>query len=238
MHRIGLIGAMSVEVAPLLGALEGGIIECAGTFIFHTGTIAGVPVVIGCCGIGKVNAAMGAQTMLLHESPSVIVHMGVGGGLTQELNVGDVVVAGDCVQYDVDTTALGDPLGMVSGVERVAFPCDPRVYQRIFDATQAHRAAGFRAVIGRVATGDRFLTKAEDKKHIVDNFGAFSCDQESCAIAQACYINNTPVAVIRAISDASDGAHDEEYRQNVGRVSDIAAGIVLEFLEKFGNEFI
>lgn len=238
MNRIGLIGAMSSEVAPLLDMLEDAVEERVGTYGFRTGKLYGVPVVVGCCGIGKVNAAMGAQTMLLRYKPGFLLHVGVGGSLTKRLGIGDVVVASDCVQYDVDTTALGDPLGMVSSVERVDFPCDERAAARIFEAAQEHCAEGYKVVLGRVATGDRFLTHAEDKKYIVDNFGALTCDQESCAIVQACLINKVPAAVIRAVSDASDEAQGDEFRANVGRVSDIAAGIALSFIEKYGSEFV
>ena len=238
MDRIGLIGAMSKEIAPLLVGMEDRREERVGTFVFHIGTLRGVPAIVCCCGVGKVNAAMGAQTMLLHYAPRFVLHLGVGGSLTERLRVGDVVAARDCVQYDIDVSALGEPLGLVSGPERIDFPCNARAAEQICIAAQEHRAAGFNVVIGRVATGDRFLTKAEDKAFIVENFGALTCDQESCAIAQACYINETPFAVIRAVSDASDGAHGEEFRQNVGRVSDIAADIALEFLEKFGCEYI
>jgi len=238
MNRIGLIGAMSREVAPLLSTLQEARAERVGTFVYHTGTLGGVPVVVGCCGVGKVNAAMGTQTMLLNYHPAIVVHMGVGGSLVPEIKIGDVIVARDCVQYDVDTSALGDPLGMVSGVERVSFPCNERAAQRALEAARAHCEAGFSAVIGRVATGDRFLTCAADKAFIAENFAALTCDQESCAVAQACLINSTPLVVIRAVSDASDGAHGEEYTLNVGHVSDIAASVALTFLEKFGNEFI
>ena len=124
MKRIGLVGTMDMEIAPILKIIESKETVFAGPFSFFMGEIAGVPVIAGRCGIGKVNAAMAVQALLSAFDISLLVHVGVGGSLTEQLGIGDIAVGEDCIQYDVDTTALGDPLGFVSTVNRVEFPCD------------------------------------------------------------------------------------------------------------------
>lgn len=236
-RRIGLIGAMPSEVAPFLDRMSAKREDQIGPFRFWLGEMEDFALTVGCCGVGKVNAAMGAQAMIQGYAPSMVLHAGVGGGLVNELGICDAVVARDCVQYDVDTTALGDPLGMVSTVERIDLPCDAQIAEALLDASRESMPEGRKAVLGRVATGDRFLTHASEKQAIVRDFGAWLCDQESCAIAQVCYVNGVPCGVVRAVSDASDGAHHEEFKQYFGQAASVAAGIVWKFLEKFGQQF-
>lgn len=238
MDRIGLIAAMPMEIAPILEKIHGARTERASGQTFVQGTIGGVPVIAGCCGVGKVNAAMGAQAMICRYAPKLMLHFGVGGSLTPRLGIGDVLVARDCVQYDVDTTALGDPLGFVSTVERVDFPCDPAAVRALTEAAETLKRDGIRVELGRIATGDRFLTRADEKQAIVRAFGALTCDQESCAVAQVCRVNAVPCAVIRAVSDASDGVHGDEYQSYAPRAAATAARLALLFIERFGKEFV
>ena len=228
---IGLIGAMPMEVEPLIRRMSGVQRRKAGPFEICIGRMAGTDAAVLCCGVGKVNAALGAQALILEARPELVLHIGVGGSLVPGLDIGDVVVAGDCVQYDVDTTALGDPLGFVSTVECITFPCDREAVKAILAAGDFLRKRGRRVIEGRVATGDRFLTASDEKRSIVYEFGAFTCDQESCAIAQACLLYETPCAVIRAVSDASDGINAGEYENHAPKAAKTAAELAWKFLE-------
>ncbi len=231
-RRIALVGAMPMEVEPYLTRIGDARREECGPFAFHLGTACGVPVAVLCCGIGKVNAAMAVQALIGRLAPGLVLHSGVGGSLTAGLGLLDALIARDCVQYDVDTTALGDPPGMISTIDRVSLPCDAAVADGLMAAA---REAGASAKFGRVATGDRFLSSAEEKRGIAEAFGALTCDQESAAIAQVCFVHNVPCGVVRAVSDATDGAHGDEFKVYAPRAAEIAAGIVWRFLEKFGN---
>ena len=157
---VALVGAMPMEVAPYLQRMQDVRCEDLGPFAFHCGTAFGVPVVAMQCGVGKVNAAMAAQALIERCAPALVLHTGVGGSLTGALGLLDALIARDCVQYDVDTTALGDPPGMISTIERVSLPCDAGVAAGLLDAAAA---CGIRALPGRAATGDRFLTAAAEK---------------------------------------------------------------------------
>ncbi len=229
---IGLITAMPDEAKPYLDRMENDHKERVGEILFHRGSLMGIDVVMLICGIGKVNAAMGAQAMIQKYAPSRILHSGVGGGLTPQMRIGDVVVGRNCVQYDVDTSALGDPVGMVSTVDQIYFPCDQDAARTLM------QCASGRAFFGTIATGDRFLTHREDKQPIVDMFGALTCDQESCAIAQVCWIHHTPFSVVRGVSDVTDEEQGAEYVDHVSLAAGASAQVILEFLHLFGKKFL
>ena len=181
---------------------------------FVSGVLHDRDVVLAECGIGKVNAAACAQAMIQLYHPSLVLNVGVGGSLSSELHYAEVAVARDLVQHDVDTTALGDEYGLVSTVNMIRFPCDERAVNLIAECV---RAVGSRAVVGTIASGDQFVATRERKEFIVSHFDAICCEMEGGAIAQVCYLNGTPCAVIRAISDnADEGAH-EDYPQFTAR---------------------
>ena len=116
---IGIIGAMRVEMEALAAALENKKTEVVSDIEFHTGSLSGRDVVLAVCGVGKVFAAMCAQTMILRFGATKIINTGVAGTLTDKLSVGDIAVADDVVQHDMDTSPLGDPVGLISGLNIV-----------------------------------------------------------------------------------------------------------------------
>ncbi len=226
---IGVLGAMPVEVARLIEDMAITTTRTVSRRRFHRGTLRGQEVVVAEGGVGKVNAALAAEAMILTFAPSLIVNVGVAGVFTDRLGIGDIAVARDLVQYDVDSSALGDPVGYVSTVNRIDFPCAAWARDALLEAA---RREGFRAAAVRVASGDRFCDGPADKRLIVDTFGGEVCDMEGCAIAQVCLVNGVDFAAVRAISDAVDGVHNAEY----GRFRDLAADNAARVLEAFlGN---
>lgn len=213
---IGILGAMAVEVERLIGMIEGDETRLISGRTFHRGRLCGQEVVVAQCGVGKVNAALCCEAMILAYHPSLVVNVGVAGALTDVLAIGDVAVARDLVQYDVDTTALGDPPGFVSTVDRVAFPCAEWAVAGILRAVEG---AGLRGRAVRIASGDRFNDDQASHDLIAGHFQADACEMEGCPIAQVCWVNGVDCAVIRAISDSTAGSHNLEY----GRCRDLAA---------------
>ena len=121
---IGIIGAMEPEVEALIGALADKTVEKVGSISFNVGKIGDKTVAIARCGIGKVFAAICTQTMILKYSPELIVNTGVGGALKSGITTGDVVIADSLCQHDMDTSAIGDPKGLVSGINVIYFDAD------------------------------------------------------------------------------------------------------------------
>ena len=124
---IGIIGAMRVEMEALAAALENKKTEVVSDIEFHTGSLSGHDVVLAVCGVGKVFAATCAQTMILRYAPAVIVNSGVAGTLSNELSIGQIALADHVIQHDMDTSAVGDPVGLISGMDLIYIPTDKAV---------------------------------------------------------------------------------------------------------------
>jgi adenosylhomocysteine nucleosidase len=205
---IGIIGAMEPEVEALIASIDNPSTEKVSGITFYTGKIGEKSVAIAKCGIGKVFAALCAQTMILKFAPDLLVNTGVGGALASGISTGDIVIASDLCQHDMDTSAIGDPKGLVSGINMIYFEADKRAGE-ILLATA--KSLSLNARLGRIASGDKFIASAEDKKRIITDFSADACEMEGCAIAQVAYVNGTPFAVVRAISDSADGEATMDY---------------------------
>ena len=223
---IGIIGAMAVEVDYLKNLLQERKTEVHGGVEFCTGRVGGKDVVVAMCGIGKVFAAICAQTMINFYHPDVIVNSGVAGAVSCELKVFDVVVAEKTCQHDMDTSALGDPVGLISGVNKVYFDCDERV-RAVLESAAA--SMGINAVSGIIATGDKFVSDVADKKRISDVFNASACEMEGGSINQVCFVNKVPCGILRTISDG-EGA-ETDYVTFSAKAANNAARIAERFIE-------
>ncbi|NLJ31902.1 MAG: 5'-methylthioadenosine/adenosylhomocysteine nucleosidase [Clostridiales bacterium] len=199
---IGIIGAMAVEVERLVEMMTDRKEETISSVTYHTGKIEGLECVVAQCGVGKVAAAVCAQTMVLIYRPRVLINVGVAGGIGRDVHIGDVVVSRGLVQHDMDTSALGEPKGMISGLNRVVIPSPPELVEKAARAAAA--VYGRRVHVGIIATGDQFISDAETLKRIAAEFDASACEMEGGSIAQVCFVNGIDFVVIRAVSDNAD----------------------------------
>ena len=229
---IGIIGALDIELERLIGAMrEPAHREISGV-PFTCGKLLGTDVVIARAGVGKVNAAVCAQTMALIYEPELIINSGVSGALSPELRVGDVVIGTDVVQHDVDTTAMGDEPGFVSTVDRLSFPLDNFASTAIAAAAEE---LGIRAVRGRIASGDQFVASTERKEEIVRLFSAVTCEMEAGAIAHVCFLNRVPCAVIRCISDGGNEEAPMSYEEFLPLAAKNSSELTLAYLKSLQN---
>ena len=229
---IGIIGALDIELERLIGAMrEPAHREISGV-PFTCGKLLGTDVVIARAGVGKVNAAVCAQTMALIYEPELILNSGVSGALSPELHVGDVVIGTDVVQHDVDTTAMGDEPGFVSTVDRLSFPLDNFASTAIAAAAEE---LGIRAVRGRIASGDQFVASTARKEEIVRLFSAVTCEMEAGAIAHVCFLNRIPCAVIRCISDGGNEEAPMSYEEFLPLAAKNSAELTLAYLRSLEN---
>ena len=226
---IGIIGAMTVEVEALKAEMSGKTAETVSGIEFVRGELCGKEVVVAQCGIGKVFAALCAQTMILRYGADIVVNTGVAGTLSGKIGIGDIAVSTACVQHDMDTSPLGDPVGLISGINVIEMPADTQLCDTVLSIADE---LGINAVGGIVASGDCFVSGAEKKKYIVDNFGAVCCEMEGGAIAQVCYVNGVRFLVIRSISDSADGSAHMDYGEFVKLAADRSAKVVKGLLKK------
>ncbi len=223
---IGIIGAMDIEVDGIVASMSNPVVEEISGVKYYSGTLSGKEVVVAKCGIGKVFAAICSQTMILKYSPCVIINSGVAGSLSNELNILDVAVADKVVQHDMDTTAIGDPKGLISGINVIYFEADAHATAKLQEAATA---SGCNTRVGTIASGDKFMSVSSEKKAIKDEFGAIACEMEGASIGQVCYVNRTPFGVIRAISD-SEGA-EMDYMSFAEKAAENSIKITKKFVE-------
>ena len=227
---IGIIGAMDGEVAAIISRLEGAEVAEISGIKFYTGDLYGKRVTVAKCGIGKVFAAICTEAMILNFSPKLIVNTGVGGALDKSLRPLDIVFATSLVQHDMDTSALGDPRGMVSGINRVYFDTDTHAIEVLSECASV---LGVNFITGTVASGDKFIAEAADKARISSEFGAVACEMEGAAVAHVAFVNGTPCAVVRAISDSADGDAGMDYMTFLPKATEISTSLTLGLVEKY-----
>ncbi|MCI6375713.1 MAG: 5'-methylthioadenosine/adenosylhomocysteine nucleosidase [Clostridiales bacterium] len=224
---IGIIAAMNVEMESLRSHIENPVSETIGGVTYVSGRLEGRDVVTAVCGVGKVFAALCAQAMILRYQPECIINTGVAGTLTDRLSVGDVAVSTGVVQHDMDTTPIGDPLGLISGINKVVLPADGALTVKL---SACASALGIKTLPGIIASGDQFVASAERKAFIVDHFRAVACEMEGAAVGQACTVNGVPFCVLRAISDSADGSSHMDYPAFARLAAEQSVRLLLAFL--------
>ena len=209
MTKLGIIGAMEIEVAILKSKLENAVVTKIGPMEFFEGTLAGCNVVIVMCGVGKVHAAMCTKVLCSNFGVTHIVNTGVAGSLDAGLDICDVLVSTDAVQHDMDVHYLGYEVGRVPGLDTTAFAADERLRKLAFEESERIRPGHTR--LGRVATGDQFVCSKEQKQTIIANTNGLCTEMEGAAIAHTAWKNGVPFVVIRAISDKADDSAEMDY---------------------------
>jgi adenosylhomocysteine nucleosidase len=203
---IGIIAAMAEELEILLKDLTLEEKKEKANMTFHKGKLYGKDVVAVVCGIGKVNSAICTQILASEYSVDKIINVGVAGGIGKEIYPGDIVVAENLVQHDMDTTAFGDKMGQIPRLDTFDFKCDKEMVA--FAKKACEEISELNSFTGRIASGDQFVANIEKIQWLDKEFGAISCEMEGASIAQVCYLNSIPFVVIRSISDnANNGAH-------------------------------
>lgn len=224
---IGIIGAMEIEISGILKAMTVFETRKIGFATFWQGKIGKTEVVLAECGIGKVFSAACTQAMILSYAPDYILNIGVGGALTSELAVGDAAIGNFTVQYDMDTSAIGDPLGLISGIEKIYLPCDDAQNQALISVLEA---LGVHHKVGVIATADRFVDDDRNRA-VCRGFNALVEDMEGAAVGQVCYVHRIPFGVLRTISNGTENA-GAVYADSAQTAATVLAQIVLQFCLK------
>ncbi len=230
---IGIICAMQLELDKINEEIENKEIQTISGITFTKGTLYGKEIVTAVCGIGKVFAAICTEAMILKYNPDVIINTGVAGTLTDKLSIGDVAVSEYVVQHDMDTSPLGDPVGLLSGINIVKVPADKETSEKM---AQCVREIEINCIKGVVASGDQFIAGGKRKDYIKDTFDAICCEMEGGSIGHVCFVNNVKFTVVRAISDgASDESHID-YPTFARMAADNSAKAVKLFVKEHYNE--
>lgn len=228
--KLGIIGAMDVEVALLKEKMQVKQTVTRAGMEFSEGTIGKTDVVVVKSGVGKVNAGCCVQILADCFQVTHILNTGAAGSLNNNVHIGDIVVSTDAVYHDVDATVFGYRKGEVPQMGIFSFPADKEL-RTIAVKSVREAAPGISVFEGRVASGDQFVADKDVKAQIIADCGGFCTEMEGAAIAQASYINGIPFVIIRAISDQADESVKIAYEEFETKAAKDCAAAVLYFVE-------
>lgn len=210
MNKIGIIGAMDEEVAGLKKEMNITSSATIASMDFLEGTLLGKNVVVVRSGIGKVNAAVCAEILAGIYKTDAIINTGIAGSLQAKIDIGDIVVSSDVLHHDMDATGFGYPVGQIPRMEVLSFPADPTLIQVAQEVCEQVNPE-IHTHVGRIVSGDQFISDKQVKERITENFQGFCTEMEGAAIAQTAYLNQIPFVILRAISDKADDSATMDY---------------------------
>lgn len=210
MKRIGIIGAMDLEIEHLKGEMQiSRIVDKAG-MEFYTGTLKGVDVVIVRSGIGKVNAGLCAQILADVFQVTHIINTGVAGSINAKLDIGDILISRDALYHDVDVRIFGYQLGEVPQMGCREFKADKAMIEAAVSSCKEVNP-DIHVEVGRILSGDQFISDKAKKETLIADFQGDCTEMEGAAIAHSAYLNKIPFVIIRAISDKADDSAEMDY---------------------------
>ena len=204
---IAIIGAMQVEIEGLLKKLAELTAKKVGALTIYKGQLKQkdtkkiVDVVVCKCGVGKVFSSLATATIMqMYPKVSLVINLGVAGGLANDLNQGDFALATGAIQHDF--LALEGGYGLVAGYQEREFTVCSSAASKMQDALES---LGFKYKTGIIVSGDQFIQDKNKTAWLKKEFNAIACDMETAAIAQVCDVFSVPFLGIRSISDNADG---------------------------------
>lgn len=210
MSKTAIIGAMELEVETLKEKMTDSRVIGKAGMEFYEGSLNGARVVIVRSGVGKVNAALCVQILADVFQVTHIINTGVAGSLNAKLDIGDILISRDALHHDVDATIFGYKPGEVPQLGIREFPADERLIQ-LAKASCEKVNTDCHAVIGRVVSGDQFISSREEKARLIADFQGDCAEMEGASIAHGAYLNQIPFVIIRAISDKADDSAEMDY---------------------------
>ena len=227
MKKIAILGAMEIEIKPLLEKLpKYETVEYANNK-YYIAEYQGHQLIIVYSKIGKVFSSLTATIMIEHFGAEVLLFTGVAGGL-QDLKVGDMIAAIATVQHDVDITAFGYPYGKISMSE-----VQIETSKDLLDKAQlVAKELGLNLNTGIIATGDQFVHSTERKEFIIKEFAAKAIEMEGGSVNLVCNELNVPSLILRSISDTADGDAPENFDRFAKMAAQRSADFVISLLDK------
>ena len=207
---LGIIGAMDEEVAQIKEKMTDVTVTSVAGMDFYQGKLGGKDAVVVRSGIGKVNAAVCTQILVDDFGVDYVINTGIAGSLKAEIDIADVVISSDVLHHDMDATGFGYPLGQIPRMDVLSFEADKHLIDVAKEAC-AKVLPEIGTHIGRVVSGDQFISDKAVKERISSNFDGFCTEMEGAAIAQVSYLNKVPFVILRTISDKADDSATMDY---------------------------
>lgn len=234
MKVIGIIGAMEEEIVVIRRKMTITNTKSIASMEFYEGKMDGQKIVLVRCGIGKVNAAVCTQILIDIFGVSYIINTGVAGGLHPDINIGDIIISSDTVEHDMDVTAFGHEKGYIPRMDMQFFEADQWLVEIAQKAAEEIRG-DHKVHVGRIASGDQFVSSMKVKEEIYTNFTAYCAEMEGAAIAHTCFLNKIPFVVIRAISDKADQSAEVNFDDFVNLAAKNASTMIEAMILEIGK---
>jgi len=199
---------------------------------YYTGSFNGYGIVLCKSGVGKVNASVCTQILIDEFAVSHVIFTGVAGAVNPDLGIGDIVVSSDCVQHDMDATALGFKLGEIPYTDESLFKADPKLIDLAISAGK-ETVEGRKIVSGRILSGDQFIADRSKVKFLYDELQGYCTEMEGAAVGQVCSMNGIPFVIIRSMSDQADGSADVNFLEFTKLASKNSYEIVNEMVRNW-----
>ncbi len=240
--KIAIMGAMVEEVDPFLGDLEHepllkyfkkhrDTLYAGNTY--HEAKYKDLDIVLAYSKIGKVFSALTASTMLEHFGCDMLLFTGVAGAISPDLNIGDLIVATELCQHDLDISAFGHPYGYVPE-GKVYVESDHRL---LSIAKEVANERNIELKGGVIATGDQFIADSERKDWIAKTFNADAIEMEGASVAVVCDAMNVPFFVLRAISDAADMDATFDFDEFLKDSAKVSSSFIIAMLDKINEKW-
>ena len=222
----GIIAAVIEEAEAIKKEIENIKEIVINKISFFTGKFNEKEIVFVQSGIGKVNAAITATLLIEKFNVKEVIFSGVAGSLDARLKIGDVVIGRDIVQHDVDATAFGYKMGQIPQMKEWAFESDKDLIEKTVKINNINH----QILLGRILTGDQFISKKDVKIQLGKDFDALCVDMESGAVAQVCTRLGIKFLIIRSISDSITDDSGMEYTSFVKLAAENSKKILKEII--------
>jgi len=228
MSKIAIMGAMPEEVEPIVVKLDNLKKTVYAANTYYEGTYHGQEVVVAYSKIGKVFATLTATMLIEKFGCDTLLFSGVAGAISDELKIGDLIIADGLCQHDLDITAFGHPYGYVPEGE-VCIPTDVNLRNA---AKSVAKSKGLTLKEGVIATGDQFVANPERKDWIGSEFKADALEMEGASVAVVCSALDVPFFILRAISDSADMDASFNFDEFLESSAKISADFILSMVDE------
>ena len=228
MKKIGVIGALNQEIEILKESMEIIKVEKKAKIEFITCVFNEKTIMLAKSGVGKVNAAICAQIIIDSFKPDYMINIGVAGAIHDALNIGDIVISKDLIMHDFNAS----PIIPDYKIPEKYTQADGFLIKIANEAAETLGLSGNKTHTGRIASGDCFINESDVKNKLWADFEAVCVEMEGAAIAQACWMNNVPFVVVRAVSDKADEEAELSFDKFVNEASMNSGKMILEMIKR------
>lgn len=228
MKKVGIIGAMELEIKLLLDSMEQKNIEKISGFSYYSGKILGKDIVVTSCSIGKVNAAACTQILIDKFNVDCIINTGIAGGLHSDVNLCDVVISSDVTYHDVRKSQMKNWFPF-----KECFESDKKLVELAIASCNSIENKEWNYHIGRIVSGECFVSDKKLKEAIISEYLPHCVEMEGAAIGHIAHINNVPFLIIRCISDNADDDATVDYETFEIIAANLSSNIVLNMINRF-----